>query len=111
MKLKYVALLLSVIIPVQVYSQEIDDNTGLIKNTGWELVNANCSGCHSIKLVTSNSGNRDEWLATIRWMQATQKLWQFDPVTENIILNYLSENYPQIKSSRRKAIPDELMPN
>ena len=91
-------------------AQEIDAVSGLIKNPGWKLVNANCSACHSIKLVPSNSGNRDEWLNTIRWMQETQKLWQFDPTTEDTILTYLATNYPAIKPSRRAAIPSHLMP-
>jgi mono/diheme cytochrome c family protein len=92
-------------------AKDIDETSGLIKTPGWEIVNANCSACHSIKLVTSNSGNRDEWLATIRWMQETQKLWQFDPTTEDIILTYLTNNYPAIKPSRRAPIPANLMPD
>jgi mono/diheme cytochrome c family protein len=110
MKLKFFLLMLSFTLSHNAFTQEIDETSGLIKNTGWELVNANCSACHSIKLVTSNRGNKDEWLSTIRWMQATQKLWQFDPTTEDIILTYLAENYPAIRSNRRQSIPENLMP-
>jgi hypothetical protein len=46
----------------------------------------------------------------IRWMQEKQNLWQFDPVTEEKIVNYLAENYPPSKSQRRVALAANLMP-
>jgi hypothetical protein len=46
----------------------------------------------------------------IRWMQAKQNLWQFDPDTENRIITYLAENYPPQDDRRRMAIPPHLMP-
>ena len=91
-------------------AQEVDPSTGLIKNPGWEIIKANCSACHSLNLVTSNRGNREEWLTTIRWMQKTQKLWQFDPATEDTILNYLAQSYPATKQNRRQPIPNHLLP-
>lgn len=110
MKLKSFLLIFVIALPSSAFAQEIDTTSGLIKNTGWELVRGNCGACHSLRLVTSNSGSKDEWLATIRWMQATQKLWQFDQKTEDTILSYLAENYPPLKASRRAAIPDHLLP-
>ena len=41
---------------------EIDKNSGLIIDDNWLLVNANCSACHSAKLVTQNRGSRQTWL-------------------------------------------------
>jgi len=46
----------------------------------------------------------------IRWMQATQNLWQFDPATEAGILDYLAKNYPPQANRRRAPIPPSLMP-
>ena len=46
----------------------------------------------------------------IRWMQATQILWQFDPATETRILDYLADNYPPQPNHRRAAIPPSLRP-
>jgi hypothetical protein len=46
----------------------------------------------------------------IRWMQATQNLWQFDPATEQAILGYLADNYPPQPNRRRAPIPRSLMP-
>lgn len=89
---------------------EIDETTGLIIKPGWEQVRIHCGGCHSHKLVTGQRGDRQTWLDMIRWMQATQNLWQFDPATEEAILAYLSENYPPQPNRRRAPIPRSLMP-
>lgn len=89
---------------------EVDEQTGLVKADGWEQVRIHCGGCHSHKLVTAQRADRQTWLAIIRWMQATQNLWQFDPTTENAILDYLATNYPPRPDRRRAPIPPPLMP-
>jgi hypothetical protein len=89
---------------------EVDEHTGLIKSPGWELVRAHCGGCHSHKLVTAQRADRQTWLDIIRWMQATQNLWQFDAKTEQDILDYLSKNYPPQPHRRRAPLPPGLMP-
>ena len=88
----------------------VDDQTGLIVDDGWELVRAHCGGCHSHKIVTGQKADRQTWLDIIRWMQATQNLWEFDPVTEAGILDYLASNYPPQPNRRRAPIPPSLMP-
>jgi hypothetical protein len=82
----------------------IDKKTGLIKAKGFEVVKANCTACHSAKLVTQNKMNRARWLETIRWMQETQGLWQFAPAVEKEILDYLSTNYKPTKAYRRTPL-------
>ncbi len=89
---------------------EIDEATGLIRNPGWELVRIHCGGCHSHATVTGQRADRQTWLGMIRWMQATQNLWQFDVATEARILDYLAENYPPQPNQRRAAIPPALLP-
>jgi mono/diheme cytochrome c family protein len=89
---------------------ETDEGTGLAIAPGWELVRAHCGGCHSHRLVTSQRADRQTWLDIIRWMQATQNLWQFDEATENTILDYLAANYPPQPNRRRAPIPPTLMP-
>jgi hypothetical protein len=91
-------------------AQQIDETTGLNIDAGWELVRAHCGACHSLKLVTSQRADRQTWLDTIRWMQVTQNLWQFDPDTESKILDYLAANYPPQPNRRRAPIPPSLMP-
>ena len=88
----------------------VDNSTGLIKDDGWQSVAAHCGSCHSLKLVTSNQGDREIWLETIRWMQERHNLWQLDPQTENKILTYLAENYPATAPRRRKPLAPELLP-
>ena len=89
---------------------ELDAYTGLKMSDNWELVRNNCIACHSPKLITQQRGSAGQWLNMIRWMQAKQNLWQFDPDTEQKIINYLAANYPPQEDRRRAAIPQELMP-
>jgi len=89
---------------------ELDAFTGFKMTGDWELVRNNCIACHSPKLITQQSGSKGQWLKLIRWMQAKQNLWQFDPDTESRIITYLADNYPPQADRRRAAIPQELMP-
>ncbi|MDX1403967.1 MAG: hypothetical protein R3192_05495 [Woeseiaceae bacterium] len=95
---------------VTTFAAEIDEASGLVKNPGWETVRIHCGGCHSHALVTSQRADRQTWLDIIRWMQATQNLWQFDPDTETQILDYLAVNYPPQEKRRRAPIPPSLLP-
>ena len=88
----------------------IDPVTGFKMTGDWELVRGNCTACHSAKLITQQRGTAQQWLTMIRWMQAKQNLWQFDPATEERIIAYLAENYPPDAARRRAAIPPDLMP-
>ncbi len=89
----------------------VDPETQLVVDEGWELVKANCTACHSAKLVTQMRGERETWLEMIRWMQQTQNLWQFPPQTEAAILDYLATNYaPQRRRFRRAPLDSSLLP-
>lgn len=103
-------MFLILLLPAISLGVEIDAATGLLKNSGWQHVRANCGGCHSFALVTSQRADRQTWLDMIRWMQATQNLWQFAPDTEAEILDYLAANYPPQRNRRRAPIPSDLMP-
>jgi len=106
-KLAFAAILF---LPVFAGAADIDAASGLIRNPGWEQVRAHCGGCHSHALVTGQRADRNTWLDIIRWMQATQNLWQFQPEVEAQILDYLAENYPPQPNRRRAPIPPSLMP-
>lgn len=86
------------------------DESRLVEAPGWRLVQAHCAACHSIRLVTAYRGDRDDWLALIRWMQATQNLWPLPAPIEAQILDYLAEHYGAAERSRRPPLPAELMP-
>lgn len=88
----------------------IDAVTGLVMAGDWELVRANCTACHSAMLITQQRGSSQHWLDLIRWMQAKQNLWQFEPAVEERIIAYLAEFYPPQDDRRRAAIPRDLMP-
>lgn len=108
--LPLVGLTLALLMPLSAMAAEKDPDTGFILADGWEVVRNNCTACHSASLVTQNSGSRNYWLNLIRWMQATQNLWQFDTATEKTILDYLSAQYGVKEGARREALPRELMP-
>lgn len=94
---------------LSLWGAEIDKETGLKIGKGLEEVKANCTVCHSANFIIQSKLNRDEWLTTIRWMQDTQGLWEFDPQTEDIILTYLSTQYPQSNTSRRRPQLDQSL--
>lgn len=74
--------------------------TGFVDDKGlMETVN-NCTNCHSSKLVIQNRMSKERWIATIRWMQETQNLWDLGG-NEEIIVNYLAKNYAPTKKGRR----------
>ena len=104
------AILLLCLLPPGAIGADTDAATGLIRTPGWELVRAHCGGCHSHALVTQQRADRRTWLNMIRWMQATQNLWQFPAETEAQILDYLADNYPPQPNRRRAPIPPGLMP-
>ena len=96
--------------PVVETAPALDPVTGFKMTGDWELVRANCTSCHSAKLVTQQRGSAQQWLTMIRWMQKKQNLWQFTPEIEDKILTYLAENYAPREDQRRAAIPRDLMP-
>jgi len=77
--------------------------SGLVFDENFDLVRANCTACHSAKLITQNRMSREAWDKTIIWMQETQKLWDLGPNHEKI-LDYLEKNYAPLKAGRRKNI-------
>lgn len=74
--------------------------TGLKIAEGWELVRTTCTACHSAALVTQNRATYEGWEEMIRWMQATQGLWDLGD-TEPRILEYLANNYAPDETGRR----------
>ena len=78
-------------------------STGLIYDENFDLVRAHCTACHSGKLVAQNRATREGWQQMIRWMQATQGLWDLG-VNEPKILDYLEKNYAPKEVGRRANI-------
>ena len=101
-------LLMTATFPVS--GQDIDNESGLIKAKGWEVVKSTCTECHAGMMITQNAGNLAVWESRIRWMQETQGLRALSGEDEATILTYLSVNYPQKASSRRAGLPAHLLP-
>lgn len=82
---------------------EVNEATGLVMDETFPLIIANCTSCHSAKLITQNRATRDGWAAMIDWMQATQGLWKFDE-HEPKILDYLAKYYGPTDTGRRENL-------
>lgn len=110
MKTYLLASALGVVVSATSYAKDnIDPVSGLVVDSGFEIVRAHCMACHSAKLVTQNRMTRENWLDTLRWMQKSQGLWDLGK-NEKVILDYLAANYSPVPSSRRPPIPGHLMP-
>lgn len=77
--------------------------TGLVYADNFDVVRANCTACHSGKLVAQNRATREGWQQMIRWMQETQGLWDLG-VNEPKILDYLAKHYAPQEVGRRQNI-------
>jgi hypothetical protein len=77
--------------------------TGFKQGEGLELVIVNCTPCHSAKLVTQNRATKEGWLGIIKWMQATQNLWDLGE-NEIAIVNYLAKHYATEEKGRRTPL-------
>ena len=92
-------------------AQSANEASSLIQQEGWQLVEENCTECHSTQIIMQNSGSREVWKSRITWMQETQGLGELQPAVENSILDYLAKNYGQRGSSRRAGISAHLLPD
>ncbi len=79
--------------------------TGFVEGDGLQLVINNCTTCHSAKLVTQNRMSKEQWKATIRWMQETQNLWDLGE-NEGEIVDYLATHYAPTQKGRRQNLAD-----
>lgn len=77
--------------------------TGLKAGEGLDVVIANCTACHSAKLITQNRADKKGWKNMIVWMQETQNLWNLG-ANEEVIVNYLAKNYAPEKKGRRAPL-------
>jgi len=77
--------------------------TGLKDDVHLDVVIANCTSCHSAKLISQNKATREGWKNMIVWMQATQGL---NDLRENepLILDYLAKHYAPQEVGRRQNL-------
>ncbi len=84
-------------------AQQVDRITGLVREAGWQVVQANCTECHSAQLIAQNSGSRAVWKSRIVWMRETQGLGPLSSDVEDTILDYLTANYGRKAATRSRA--------
>ena len=83
-----------------------DTETGMIVDKDLYMVKAQCTSCHSSKLIVQNRFTRDGWKQKIRWMQAKHNLWDLGE-TEKQVLDYLEKYYaPTATLARRQPLKD-----
>ena len=82
------------------------EEVGLVEGEGLQLVLANCTNCHSAKLVTQNRFTREGWIQVIRWMQETQGFWELGE-NEDAIVDYLSTHFAPEAQGRRMPLEVE----
>jgi hypothetical protein len=79
-----------------------DAETGLVVDENLYMIKAQCTGCHSTKLISANHFTRDGWKQKIRWMQAKHNLWELGD-TEKQVLDYLEKYYGPTQVTARRA--------
>ncbi|MEM1325266.1 MAG: hypothetical protein AAGI23_04890 [Bacteroidota bacterium] len=94
--------------PVAKVQDGIHVESGLVYAAGFELVKTQCTTCHSAQLITQNRASRAGWEQMIRWMQATQGLWELGD-NERPILDYLAEHYAPEEEGRRANLDVEAI--
>ncbi|GAB2514714.1 hypothetical protein [Spirosoma aerophilum] len=70
----------------------IDPESGMINDANLMMVKAQCTACHSSKLILQHRFTRAGWQERIRWMQKYHKLWDLGE-SEKVVLDYLEKNY------------------
>ena len=85
-------------------AQNIDPQSGLIIDSGLEVVKKQCTVCHSPQLIIQNKASYQGWLDTLRWMQKKQGMQSLNKQTEAVILDYLAKNYAPEQTGRRKPL-------
>lgn len=79
-----------------------DPESGLVVDENLYMVKAQCTSCHSSKLILANHFTRDGWKQKIRWMQANHNLWELGE-TEKQVLDYLEKYHAPTQSIARRA--------
>lgn len=79
-------------------SLKTDPETGLAVDENLMLVKAQCTACHSSRLILQSRFSREKWIERIRWMQRTQNLWDLGE-SEPAVLSYLVKHYGPANSA------------
>ena len=88
-----------------------DAESGLVDAPNLMMIKAQCTACHSSKLILQHRFTRAGWLDRIRWMQKYHKLWDLGE-SEKVVLDYLETYYSPVsmydKNTFRRAPMKEV---
>lgn len=82
---------------------KIDTESGLVNDANLMMVKAQCTACHSSKLILQHRFTRAGWQERIRWMQKYHKLWDLGE-SEKVVLDYLEKHYGPSSTPVRTAL-------
>ena len=83
----------------------LDKATGFVLDADTPMVIAQCTSCHSSKLVLQYRADADGWRELLVWMREEQGMWEMPPEVETRVVNYLARYYkPDTNKRRRKAL-------
>jgi hypothetical protein len=82
---------------------KIDAESGLVNDANLMMVKAQCTACHSSKLILQHRFTRAGWQERIRWMQKYHKLWDLGE-SENVVLDYLEKYYGPSSTPAKAAL-------
>lgn len=71
-----------------------DDPEDLPEGPGREETFYNCIACHSFQVVVRQGMSRPMWDDTLTLMVERHGMWELDKDERQLILDYLSEQYP-----------------
>ena len=69
-----------------------EQTASLPPGEGREEVEASCSACHSLRMVTQQRLSRQRWNELLGWMVEEQGMAELDPATHALVLDYLAGN-------------------
>lgn len=75
-----------------------DDPEDLPEGPGRDETFYNCIACHSFQVVVRQGMSRAMWDDTLTLMVERHGMWEMDETDRQLVLDYLSEEYPQTAS-------------
>ncbi|MEM9880216.1 MAG: hypothetical protein AAF862_13165 [Pseudomonadota bacterium] len=69
-----------------------DDYSGLPREGAFELVDAYCSGCHSLQIVMQQRASKRRWASLLLWMTEKQNMPPLEE-DEAAVLSYLAKHF------------------
>ena len=70
-----------------------DDYNGLPRDGAYELVDAYCTACHSIRIVMQQHATTERWDSLLTWMRTEQGMPELEPDERRDILAYLEKHF------------------